>query len=68
MGLPQPQERFDRRDYFAWETEQLTKHEYVAGEVFAMVGARQEHVLVSGALFARFREQGADVRGADRVH
>ena len=56
MGLPQPNERFDRNAYLAWEAEQPTKSEYVAGEVFAMVGARQEHVLVAGALFARFRE------------
>ena len=56
MELPQPKERLDRRDYFAWEAEQPTKNEYVAGEVFAMVGARQEHVLVSLALAAHFRE------------
>ncbi len=56
MGLPQPKDRFDRTDYLAWEAEQPTKNEYVAGEVFAMVGARQEHVLVSLALAARFRE------------
>jgi Uma2 family endonuclease len=55
MGLPLPKDRFDRADYFAWEAEQPTKNEFVAGEVFAMVGA-QEHVLVAGALFARLRE------------
>jgi Uma2 family endonuclease len=56
MGLPQPEERFDRPDYLAWEALQPIKNEYLAGEVFARVGARQEHVLVAGALFARFRE------------
>jgi len=56
MGLPQPKVPFDRQDYFAWETQQPTKNEYVAGEVFAMVGARQEHALVALALAARFRE------------
>lgn len=56
MGLPQAKERFDRHAYFAWEAEQPTKNEYVAGEVFARVGARQAHVLVSLALAARFRE------------
>jgi Uma2 family endonuclease len=59
MGLPQPQPRFSRADYFEWEALQPEKHEYMAGEVFpvhAMGGARQSHVLVSGALFARFRE------------
>jgi Uma2 family endonuclease len=56
MGLPQPAPRFDRAEYFGWEEQQADKHEFIAGEVFAMVGARQEHVLVAGALFARFRE------------
>lgn len=56
MGLPQQQERFDRPAYFAWEAQQPTRNEYVAGEVFARVAARQEHVLVAGALAARFRE------------
>lgn len=59
MGLPQPQPRFSRAEYFGWEAQQPDKHEYLTGEVFpvqAMGGARQSHVLVSGALFARFRE------------
>ncbi|OQK18657.1 hypothetical protein AU255_02625 [Methyloprofundus sedimenti] len=33
--------------YLAWEELQEEKHEYVNGEVFAMGGARGEHVLVS---------------------
>jgi Uma2 family endonuclease len=56
MGLPLPQPRFDRPAFLDWEAEQPTKHEFLAGEVFAMVGARQDHVLVAGALFARLRE------------
>lgn len=59
MGLPQPQPRFSRAEYFEWEAQQPDKHEYLAGEVFpvhAMVGARRSHVLVCGALFARLRE------------
>lgn len=56
MGLPQHQPGFSRSAYFVWEAAQPTKHEYLAGEVFAMVGARQDHVVVSGALFARFRQ------------
>ncbi|MBK5967307.1 MULTISPECIES: Uma2 family endonuclease [Thiorhodovibrio] len=38
---------FDAEAYLAWEEEQPEKHEYFQGEAFAMVGARQEHVLVS---------------------
>jgi Uma2 family endonuclease len=59
MGLPQPQVRFSRAEYFEWEALQPEKHEFLAGEVFpveAMGGARQAHVLVSLALASRFRE------------
>lgn len=56
MGLAQPRAGFDRAAYFAWEEQQADKNEYYAGEVFAMVGARQDHVVVALALAARFRE------------
>lgn len=59
MALPHPATRFDRQDYFAWEPEQPVKHEYVAGEVFAQAGARQNHVVVAlniaGAMRQRLR-------------
>ena len=57
MALPQPAGRFERRDYFAWEAEQPIKHEYIAGEVFAQAGARQNHVVVAGNCFAALRQQ-----------
>ena len=57
MALPHPAPRFDRQDYFAWETEQPVKHEYVAGEVFAQAGARQNHVVVAGNCFAALRQR-----------
>ncbi|MEI8574684.1 Uma2 family endonuclease [Methylomonas sp. BW4-1] len=38
---------FSAEDYLAWEATQAEKHEFVAGEVFAMTGARQDHVVVS---------------------
>jgi len=56
MGLPLVQPKFDVQAFLAWEAEQPVKHEFIAGEVFAMVGARQAHVLVALALAARFRE------------
>jgi Uma2 family endonuclease len=55
MGEAQPRAPLDRAAYLAWEAEQPDKHEYLAGEVFAMVGARREHVLTAGALHARLR-------------
>jgi Uma2 family endonuclease len=38
---------FTAQDYLAWEQEQDTRHEYIRGEVYAMVGARDAHVTVS---------------------
>ncbi len=49
--------RFDADAFLAWEAQQSEKHEYLGGEVFAMVGARREHVVVSGNLFAAFKER-----------
>ena len=39
--------RMTTHDFLAWEASQTEKHEFVAGEVFAMVGALREHVMVS---------------------
>ncbi len=39
--------RFSAADFLAWEETQAEKHEFVSGEVFAMTGARQDHVVVS---------------------
>jgi hypothetical protein len=35
------QSGFDAAAYLAWEEQQPEKHEYLAGEVFAKVGARR---------------------------
>lgn len=48
---------FDADAFLAWEGEQHEKHEYLAGEVFAMVGARQEHVLVTLNLAAALKQR-----------
>lgn len=47
MGLPAHQAVFTATDYLAWEPEQLDRHEYLDGEVFAMAGAEDRHVTVS---------------------
>jgi Uma2 family endonuclease len=51
------QSGFDVDAYLAWEEQQNEKHEYLAGEVFAMVGARREHVVVSLNLAAAFKQR-----------
>jgi Uma2 family endonuclease len=47
---------FTANDYLQWESGQSEKHEYVAGEVFAMAGARREHVVVSLNIAAAFKQ------------
>ncbi len=49
--------RFSADDFLAWEETQAEKHEFVAGEVFAMTGARREHVVVSGNIFAGLKQR-----------
>jgi Uma2 family endonuclease len=51
------QPAFDAEAYLAWEERQEEKHEFIAGEVFAMAGARREHVVVSGNLYAVFKQR-----------
>lgn len=51
---------FSAGDYLAWEAAQAEKHEFVAGEVFAMAGASDAHVTISGNVFSALR---AHLRG-----
>ncbi|WP_051021886.1 Uma2 family endonuclease [Thioflavicoccus mobilis] len=57
MSTPAERLTFDADAYLAWEAEQAEKHEYLHGEVFAMVGARQEHVIVAGNLYAALKQR-----------
>ena len=57
MTNPPTQTTFDAATYLTWEDEQPTKNEYVRGEVFAMVGARREHVVVAGNLYAALKQR-----------
>jgi Uma2 family endonuclease len=47
-------------EYLAGEEAADVKHEYIAGEVFAMAGATDEHVTIAGNVFALLRSH---VRG-----
>ena len=42
-----PEPGFSGNDYLAWEARQSGKHEYLAGEIFAMAGAGDAHVTIS---------------------
>ena len=48
---------FDADAYLAWEETQAEKHEFLAGETFAMVGAPREHVIVSLNLAASLKQR-----------
>lgn len=52
--------KISAEDYLAGEETSPVKHEYIAGEVFAMAGAGEAHVTVAGNLFALLRHH---VRG-----
>jgi Uma2 family endonuclease len=59
MGKPRPKMSLDT--FLAWEDEQKDRHEFVRGEVLAMVGARRVHNQVVGNVFASLKGQ---LRGA----
>ena len=55
MGHALP--RWNLEEFIAWENEQPDKHEFVRGEVFAMVGARRVHHEVVLNLSFALRQQ-----------
>lgn len=60
MGLPQ--DEMSAAEYLAWEREQLERHEFCRGEVFAMAGGSLRHNAISAAIVGELR---AAVRGSD---
>ena len=51
------QHQFEASDFLVWEADQPEKYEYLAGDIFAMGGARREHVLVSGNVFSALKQR-----------
>ncbi|WPD24626.1 MAG: hypothetical protein SD837_08700 [Candidatus Electrothrix scaldis] len=47
MGLPQ-RKLFTKDDYLLLEEKADTKHELVNGEIYAMSGAKENHVKITG--------------------
>ena len=47
MALPLLKTPFTAADYLVWEADQTERHEFVNGEVFALAGAEDRHVMVS---------------------
>ncbi|MCB9759934.1 MAG: Uma2 family endonuclease [Alphaproteobacteria bacterium] len=52
MSHPAPAVLPTLEDFLAYEADSDIKHEFVDGEAWAMSGARRNHELVAGALFA----------------
>jgi Uma2 family endonuclease len=48
MGRVATRSRLTPAEYLAWEREQVDKHEYHAGDVFAMAGGSPRHNWISG--------------------
>jgi len=57
MTTPALEMGFSADDYLAWEERQDEKHENVRGEVFARVGARREHVVVTLNLASALKQR-----------
>lgn len=55
MALPKIKPEFDVNAYMAWEDEQPERHEYLAGEVFAMSGGTDAHYTILGNAYAGLR-------------
>jgi len=55
MGQPAAMQHLSASAYLAWERAQVDKHEYHAGEVFAMAGGSPRHNFLSGAVLAELR-------------
>lgn len=57
MNRPATEHGISVDDYLAGEKDGEVRHEYVAGEVYAMTGASRSHGLIVGALFAHLRPE-----------
>jgi Uma2 family endonuclease len=44
--------KFTPEEYFAWEEQQLERHEYIDGEVYAMSGGSIDHGNIAGNFLA----------------
>jgi Uma2 family endonuclease len=61
--------RFTPEEYFVWEEQQIERHEYIDGEVYAMSGGTQNHSNISGNLLvlvkSRLRGGGCKTLNSD---
>jgi Uma2 family endonuclease len=64
MGAAAEKPRMSEADYLEWESRAREKHEYVAGEVFAMAGASERHnrITLNIAFHLRLASRGRSCR------
>jgi len=55
MSIIQKLNRITIEEYLEGEKESDLRHEYIGGEIYAMVGTSKLHNLIAGSLFASFR-------------
>ena len=57
-------ERVSPEEFLAWEEKQPEKHEFINGEVYAMVGVTRQHATVAGNMFSAIMQhlQGTSCR------
>jgi Uma2 family endonuclease len=56
VGYAELQMPMSAADFLAWDATQSVKREFVRGEVFAMAGASEAHVTLSGNMFMALRQ------------
>lgn len=56
MGAAAKKLYISETDYLDWEDRAKDKHEYVAGEIFAMAGASERHNQITGNIFFHLRQ------------
>lgn len=68
MGLPK-RKLFTKDEYLLLEERAETKHELVSGEIYAMAGAKENHVKITGNIFRNIAnhllESSCDVYSSD---
>lgn len=55
MANPQPRSALSLDAFLAWTNQQADNHQFLDGEVYALVGAQDAHVTVAGNVFSLLR-------------
>jgi Uma2 family endonuclease len=57
MALPFEKRKLTSDEFLAWELNQIERHDFVDGEAYAMSGAGEAHVTVTGNVWAALRDR-----------